>query len=67
MSYDIEDILLCIAGGKSEGGVVPCVTDADDWLTEMLNVTVYDIEMRFFYIFVNTCLNDSNAYCGKIL
>ena len=30
LSYDVEDILLCIAGGKSDGGAVLCVTDADD-------------------------------------
>ena len=30
LSYEIEDILLCIAGGKSDDGAVPCVRDADD-------------------------------------
>ena len=28
--YDVEDILLCIAGGKSDGGAVICVKDTDD-------------------------------------
>ena len=40
LSYEIDDILLSIAGGKSDVVAVPCITDADDWLTEMLNVTV---------------------------
>ena len=40
LSYDIEEILLCITVGKYDGGAVTCVTDADDSLTEMLHVTV---------------------------
>ena len=39
LSYEAEDILLHIAGGKSDGAAVPCVRDEDDWLTEMLNIT----------------------------
>ena len=27
----------------------------------------YDIEMRFFYIFVHICLTYRNSHCGKIL
>ena len=64
--YDTEDILLCIAGGKSDGVAVLCVWDSDDWLTEML-LQFYDIDIRFFYICVNVCLNDCNSYCEKIL
>ena len=40
MSYEIDDIILSIAGGKSDGVAVPCNTGADEWLTQMLNVTV---------------------------
>ena len=30
LSYEVEDILICIAGSKSDGAVVPCVRDEDD-------------------------------------
>ena len=30
LSYETEDILLSIAGGKSDGIAVPCVSDSDD-------------------------------------
>ena len=30
LSYEIDDILLTIARGKSDGVAVPCITDADD-------------------------------------
>ena len=54
LSYEVEDILLCIAGGKSNGAAVPCVRDEDDWLTEMLNVTVllYRNEICFTYLLI---------------
>ena len=40
LSYGITDYLLSISGGKSDGGALTFVTDADDSLTEMLHVAV---------------------------
>ena len=40
LSYEIDDILWSIAGVKSDAVAVPCISDTDGWLTEMLNVTV---------------------------
>ena len=53
LSYEKDGILVSIAGGKSDGVAVPCVTDADGWLTEILNVTVlwYWNEI-FMYLFI---------------
>ena len=67
LSYEIDDILLSIAGGKSYDVVVPCITYADDWLTEMLNATAlwYWNEI-LLHIGSYICLNDKNSYCWKI-
>ena len=67
LSNEVKNILLYIAGGKCDGAAVPCVRDEDDWLTEMLNITVLLYRNEIIYIFVNIFLNDSNSYCGKIL
>ena len=41
LSYNTDDILLFIARGKSGCVDIPHVSDSDDLLTEMLNVTVF--------------------------
>ena len=53
LTYEVEDILLSIAGGKSDGTAVPCVRDEDDWLTEMFNITVLLYRKEIFYIGFN--------------
>ena len=61
LSYEVEDILLCIAGDQSDGAAMPCVRDKDDWLTEIFNVTILLYRNEIFYIFVNIFFSDSNS------
>ena len=64
----VEDVLLCIAGSKC-WWCCSAMCQRWRWLThwQCWMLQFYDIEMRFFYIFVNIFLNDCNSYCGKIL
>ena len=49
LSYETEDILLYIAGDKSDAIAVPCVWDSDDWLKCWM-LQFYDIDMTYLHI-----------------